>query len=184
MSLLSESLVEEWLNRAGYFTIRGVRYGVSEIDLLAVRHTAQGIDARHVEVQISTNPISYISPLTKEQSKVLGKNRTSSWTRPSNVLEESISAWLEKKFYSRSKEAAREKVWPGLKWSLEFVHGEVRHQAELEAIRAGGINTISFFTVLSSLCHDPATAYKGGAGTDIAEMLSYYVWHKESCGSD
>ncbi|SEQ13882.1 hypothetical protein [Nitrosomonas ureae] len=64
MSLLSESLVEEWLNRAGYFTIRGVRYGVSEIDLLAVRYTAQGIEARHVEVQISTNPISYISPLT------------------------------------------------------------------------------------------------------------------------
>ncbi len=184
MSLLSESLVEEWLNRAGYFTIRGVRYGVSEMDLLAVRHTAQGIEAKHVEVQISTNPISYISPLTDEQCKVLGKKRASAWARPSDVLERSVSTWLNKKFYSRSKEAARERAWPGLEWSLEFVHGQVKHQVELEAIRAGGIKTISFFTVLSSLCHDPIVAHKGGAGTDIAEMLSYYVRYKESHNID
>ena len=50
MSLLSESVVEEWLNRAGYFTIRGMRYGVSEIDLLAVRYTLQGVEGRHIEV--------------------------------------------------------------------------------------------------------------------------------------
>ena len=29
MALLAESLVEEWLNRDGYFTIRGVKHGVS-----------------------------------------------------------------------------------------------------------------------------------------------------------
>ena len=31
MALLAESLVEEWLNRAGYFTIRGLKHGVDEI---------------------------------------------------------------------------------------------------------------------------------------------------------
>jgi len=36
MALLAESLVEEWLNRDGYFTIRGVKRGVGELDLLAV----------------------------------------------------------------------------------------------------------------------------------------------------
>lgn len=35
MALLGESLVEEWLNREGFFTIRGVKHGVGEMDLLA-----------------------------------------------------------------------------------------------------------------------------------------------------
>jgi len=35
--LLAESLVDEWLNRQGFFTIRGVKHGVGEIDLLAIR---------------------------------------------------------------------------------------------------------------------------------------------------
>jgi hypothetical protein len=36
LALFAEALVEEWLNRKGYFTIRGVKVGNSEIDLLAV----------------------------------------------------------------------------------------------------------------------------------------------------
>ena len=37
MALLAESLVDEWLNRQGFFTIRGIKHGVGEIDLLGVR---------------------------------------------------------------------------------------------------------------------------------------------------
>jgi Holliday junction resolvase-like predicted endonuclease len=37
MALLAEEIVEEWLNRQGYFTIRGIRLGVNEIDLVAVK---------------------------------------------------------------------------------------------------------------------------------------------------
>jgi hypothetical protein len=40
MALLAESLVEEWLNRKGFFTIRGIKHGVAEMDLLAIRHEA------------------------------------------------------------------------------------------------------------------------------------------------
>jgi hypothetical protein len=36
MALLAEEIVEEWLNRNGYFTIRGIKLGVHEIDLLAI----------------------------------------------------------------------------------------------------------------------------------------------------
>ena len=70
MSLLAESLVEEWLNRAGYFTIRGARFGVNELDLLAVRPGPSGPEVRHIEVQVSTNPIAYIPPLTDAQANV------------------------------------------------------------------------------------------------------------------
>lgn len=77
MSILAESLVEEWLDSAGYFSIRGARFGVSEMDLLAVRSGSHGLEACHVEVQVSTNPIAYISSLTETQSRKLGKAKTS-----------------------------------------------------------------------------------------------------------
>ena len=41
MSLLAEEVVEEWLNRNGYFTIRGIKVGVDEIDILAIRPLAR-----------------------------------------------------------------------------------------------------------------------------------------------
>ena len=42
MALLAEEIVEEWLNRQGYFTIRGIKMGVQEIDLLAVQLPMDG----------------------------------------------------------------------------------------------------------------------------------------------
>jgi hypothetical protein len=48
MALLAEELVEEWLNRQGCFTIRGIKIGVHEIDLLAVKHTAAGTECRRI----------------------------------------------------------------------------------------------------------------------------------------
>jgi hypothetical protein len=180
MSLLAESLVEEWLNRAGYFTIRGARFGVSEMDLLAVRQGPSGLEARHIEAQVSTNPIAYISPLTEGQAKQFGEAKTSAWARPPDVLQVAVSAWVEKKFHSAGKTVARNKAWPDLTWSLEFVHGEVRHPEELHEIRSHGIKTHTFYSVLASLCNDAALTHKGGAGTDIAEMLAYYVKHRTS----
>jgi hypothetical protein len=38
-----------------------------------------------------------------------------------------------------------------------------------------GIQTTPFHAVLSSLCNDEALAQKGGAGTDIVEMIAYYI---------
>jgi hypothetical protein len=48
MALLAESLVEEWLNRKGYFTIRGLKHGLGEMDLLAVRPESAGVIGWHV----------------------------------------------------------------------------------------------------------------------------------------
>ena len=67
MALLGEEVVEEWLNRQGYFTIRGIKLGVHEIDLLAFKPDAKGHhECRHIEVQVSTNPVAYISKVPKQ----------------------------------------------------------------------------------------------------------------------
>ena len=56
--------------------------------------------------------------------------------------------------------------------------GRVLSNVEIEQqihilICGSGIKYYFIFTALSPLCHDPAAAYKRGAGTDITGMLSY-----------
>ncbi len=73
MALLGEEIVEEWLNRQGYFTIRGIKLGNDEIDILAIQPLADGKhDCRHIEVTISINPISYITKVPAAIRKATG----------------------------------------------------------------------------------------------------------------
>jgi hypothetical protein len=67
MSLLAETLVEEWFNRGHYFTIRGLKDTIDEIDLLAIKNLGNSKwDCIHCEVQVGVRPVTYISRLTKE----------------------------------------------------------------------------------------------------------------------
>lgn len=75
MTALAESLVDEWLNRQGFFSVRGIKHGVDEIDLLGVRPDGKGLEAWHVEVQASFRPIGYISPLKDEFVPIFAKNK-------------------------------------------------------------------------------------------------------------
>ncbi|KAF0246445.1 MAG: hypothetical protein FD180_709 [Planctomycetota bacterium] len=52
MSELAEEIVAEWLNRDGFFTIRGQREGNTQIDLLALKWSPAGPQCWHYEVQV------------------------------------------------------------------------------------------------------------------------------------
>lgn len=173
MALLAETLVDEWLNRSGYFTMRGLKHGVHEIDLLGIRHDELKTEAVHVEVQVSLRPIGYIAPLLPEYIPKFAKSRTSAKTRPQEIIRSSAGAWVEKKFTSVEKLRVRNLKWPQGEWQLILVHGVVKDEFELEAIRELGIRTISLHEVLRELKHSPG-AITGGAGTDFAELIEYY----------
>ncbi|HNY42901.1 MAG TPA: hypothetical protein PKJ41_21030, partial [Bryobacteraceae bacterium] len=87
MSLLAEELVEEWLNRNGYFTIRGLMVGRHEIDLLAVKITDKGIERRHIEVQASTKPIGYVT-------KSPGSAASIAKRRSDDDLRQHVAEWV------------------------------------------------------------------------------------------
>lgn len=73
MALQAETLVEEWFNRNGYFTIRGIKDKIDEIDILAIKNLGEfGWDCVHCEVQVSIRPVGYISKLTRELVQELG----------------------------------------------------------------------------------------------------------------
>lgn len=176
MALLAEQLVDEWLNRLGFFTVRGIKEGVNEIDLLAIRPNEQGIglDAWHVEVQISFNPTAYISQLSDAQMKELGaRSRSSAKQRPLDMLEGSVADWVDKKFKQKKKIGTREKRWPGQQWHFVLVHARTKHAEELELIRKNGVQLIPFIDVLSALAD--GTDMRGQTGTDIVDIIGYYT---------
>ena len=104
MALLPESLVEEWLNRDGYFTIRGLKHGVGEIDLLAVRSQPDGsVAGRHVEVQVSFRPIGYIGRRTCNMITEFGGRRNSARARTPEQVDDCARQWVDDKFRSHDK---------------------------------------------------------------------------------
>jgi hypothetical protein len=95
MALLAEQFVDEWLNRNGFFTLRGVKSGIHEIDLLGIRMSAGRLEGWHVECQVSFRPVSYIGRLSKvHQQEVGAKSATSAKRRASHILELGIDDWI------------------------------------------------------------------------------------------
>jgi hypothetical protein len=131
---------------------------------------------------VSFRPVSFISKLSKESMAVLGaKTASSAITRTPAVLESSVREWVHKKFDAKQKVNMRQKCWKGLTWSRKFVHGAVKHEAELALIESHGITLIPFETVLEELCGQPVGELFGGAGTDIAEIIRFYSDRAKIC---
>ncbi len=170
MALLAEELVEEWLNRNGYFTIRGIKLGVHEIDLLALRVNDTEIEARHVEVQASVNPISYFSPLPKEIRKSTGRASASTKARSELELRDGIKEWVNKKYYLESKVKIRQKLYPG-KWNLELVIHKVRFPEELEQLKSHGILIHNLGKIVRELSEGPNTIIQSASGSDLFELV-------------
>ena len=118
---IAERLVEEWLNRSGFFTIRGARQGSHEMDFLAMKFGANNfMDLRHYEVHASCVPVGTIAG----SAKIL----------PSEEMATLVDKWITKKFTRKEKKNIRETLVQG-KWSYHFVVHDVKSQAELQMIK-------------------------------------------------
>jgi hypothetical protein len=180
MALLAESLVEEWLNRQNFFTIRGVKHGVGEMDLLAVRHQNSGvITGWHVEVQISFRPVGYIAPLTDDIIGDSGRSPTSAKQRTPEEVETCAREWVRNKFCAPDKADVRDKLWPGVVWRYHFVHAVVRETHELDVIKGEHVTIHPFHQILAFLSERGVGSFSGSAGGDLAEIVSYYKSHAE-----
>ena len=170
MAILAEEIVEEWLNRDGYFTIRGIKLGVHEIDLLAVKSQPNGaIECRHLEVQASMRPVSYISRVPKELQK--GGRAANSAKRSDTELVDGVAEWIEKKFHHPKKLELMQSLWKGA-WSSELVLNAVKSQHEVNLIKGHGIKIIWLKEIVESFLkggfHVPSAA--GGDFIDLLHM--------------
>ena len=172
MALIAEELVEEWLNRKFFFTIRGLKQGVHEMDLLAIRLDGEEIQRCHYEVSVSINPVGYITSLTRTAQIELGVNNSGSAIKRSGpILRQSVEAWVEKKFRHPIRAAMRDKCLPGGEWECVFVHGAVNYPEELDAIRQCGVQTVSINTVIDEILAMKETLGTSSIGREIVDMI-------------
>jgi hypothetical protein len=177
MALLAESLVEEWLNRLGFFTIRGIKHGINEVDLLGVHKEADGsIVGRHVEVQVSFRPVGYIAKLTDDLAGAGEKrrSRSSAMARTPEQVELCARAWVWAKYRCDAKVRVREQLWPGATWSFDLVHAVVREPQELTVFQRENVHCHSFWDVISELLQSGKGGFSGSSGGDLAEIIKYY----------
>ena len=170
MALLAEELVEEWLNRQGYFTIRGIKIGVDEIDLLGIRFDGSGNpECRHIEVQASMRPIGYISSIPKS----LRKDRqagTSAATRTQEILQASVKEWVYKKYQQPKKVRVIKPLFSSQNWRSELVVNNVKSQKELTYIEEEGITLIPFPQVIRELSENQFQIERA-SGADFADLI-------------
>lgn len=168
MALLAEEIVEEWLNRQGYFTIRGIRLGVNEIDLVAVKfRSGESPVCRHVEVQASMRPVSYISKVPKAARKT-GRAANSA-ARSQEELVEGVTEWVEGKFRATKKRSVLETLWNG-EWSSELVINNVKSEQEVELIAEHGITIHRLPEIIQELQGNDFPI-KSAAGADFIDLL-------------
>ena len=160
MALIDEQVVEEWLNRKHFFTMRGIKCGVDEIDLLAMRLNDSKPEFWHVEVQVSYRPIGYIGGDSN------AKRRTD------DAIRAGVAQWVEKKFTSDKKIERRNEIQPNVKWRYVLVHGELKDVKELEYMKQLGVELISYKSILSGL-RDSKNKYSSSVASNIADMLQY-----------
>ena len=168
MALLAEEIVEEWLNRQGYFTIRGIRLGVDELDLLAVMvRSGTLLDCRHVEVQASMRPVSYISKVPKSIRKA-GRAANSAARSPEELVE-GVAEWVEGKFHAPRKRELMETLWGG-EWSSELVVNNVKSADEVKLIQQHGISIHRLPDIVSEI-QSSDFPIKSAAGSDFIDLL-------------
>ncbi len=170
MSLLGEEVVEEWLNRNGYFTIRGIKVGVDEIDILAIRPLPDGRhECRHVEVQVSINPVSYITKVPAVIRKQTGIGANNAKKRDTAELTQGVREWIEAKFNQPRKVELRNRLCSG-SWTRELVVGTVKHEEEISLLKEAGVRIHRLKDILSEMMEKPGIV-KAAAGADLYDLM-------------
>ena len=171
MALIAEEVVEEWLNRQGFFTIRGINIGVHEMDILAVRVCGNTTELRHYEVTSSHNPVAYICKLTKVLQDTLKQKPNSAAVRSEAVLLECVSAWIDGKFKDAKKVEIRNRLFPGT-WTFHAVFGKVRHDDELSMFAKFSevIKVVRMDDVINELRSGPKNGFTA-SGRDLVELI-------------
>lgn len=173
---MAEEIIEEWLNRQGHFTIRGIRLGVNEIDLVAVKfRLGESPVCRHVKVQASMRPVSYISKVPKTARKT-GRAANSA-TRSQEELVEGVAEWVERKFRATKKRSVLEILWNG-EWSSELVINNVKSEQEVELIAEHGITIYRLPEIIQEL-QDNDLPIKSVAGANFIDLLQMEPKHNK-----
>lgn len=138
MSDLIADVVGEWLCLKGYFIIRGLKVGLNEVDVLAIKPRDGKItEAAHYEISIGVNPVGYLGePSARRQTEA--------------EVRGSVARFVVKKYTNANTVKLIERL-VGKKCARYFVTGNRKHEMEIIALREHGIKVIPVTQVLTEL---------------------------------
>ena len=147
--LLAEELVQEWLIRKKYFTVKNLKSTNNrELDLLGVKFEENNETSLiHVEVSVHCNPIGW---LCRFESVFTGN-------RNEQEIKSALENWVERKFKGDNV-LVRNQFSPHANvddWECFFVHGKLNDNnlLELDCMRDLGIKIKSIREII--YMHDP-----------------------------
>ena len=135
---VAEIIPELWLNRQGFFTMRGLMSSNGKAELDLVGYQPRDEVAVHVEVSASPKPSGQLGGETVAR------------------LRQGVDAYVQKKYRREDVEEARGLTCKdGTTWKLMLAHGTLNHEAKVcEALRDNGVEPISLFKMLNDLAGD------------------------------
>ena len=160
MAILDEEIVEQWLNQHGFFTMRGIKCGVDEIDLLALKPSQAKPEFWHVEVQVSFRPVGYIG------------GDTNARRRTREQIEDGVKAWVEKKFTSKKKKEKRESIVSGSDWKYVLVCANLKDETEIQVMENLGVKVLRYSDILAEVV--ASEHQTSSIANNIVEILKYY----------
>lgn len=161
MAILDEEIVEQWLNQHGFFTMRGIKCGVDEIDLLALKPSQTKPEFWHVEVQVSFRPVGYIGGDTNAKK------------RNKEQIEDGVEKWVEKKFTSKKKKEKRESIVSGAEWKYVLVCANLKDETEIQIMDRLGVKVYRYSEILADVVSSKEHQTSSIA-TNIVEILKYF----------
>lgn len=161
MAILDEEIVEHWLNRQGFFTMRGVKCGVDEIDLLAIKYKENQLICWHVEVQVSFRPVGYIGGDTNARQRSIEE------------IYLGVKQWVEKKFTSDRKRNKRNSILPEQNWKHILVCAVLKDERELEIMKELGVDIVRYRDVLNDIVSS-RQHQTSSIANNIVEILKYH----------
>lgn len=135
MARVAETIVEEWLNRQGYFTVRSLKSkkGQRELDLLAYRPTDN--HAVHVEVQASPKPAGYLGATSLEK------------------MPDGVREYVAGKYDHPEVHAVRAAICPGAeKWQRMLVYLNLKSESQqVDLLRDQDVEPVRLTDILEQL---------------------------------
>ena len=147
----------------------GIKMGVDEIDILAIKPANGGILSRHLEVQASFNPVSYLTKVPKAR-RLPGQGAGTAKRRSQEELHQGVQAWIRQKFDHPKKIAQRKSLFDGV-WTRELVVHKLKHPEELNCIREAGITAHELADVIATFRRGDTVISKA-AGADFVELVT------------
>lgn len=145
----AEEIVAGCYQSLDYFVISGVRIGLKEVDLLAIRLDARGhvVERLHVEVQVSANPVGVL-----RNKSGLGKT--------GHNPRKSAREYVAKKFLDKKVLGRVGQIFCGHPYSKVLVHGRINKPEQLREMAKMGVKCIPMGDLVKKASKNPVAALK------------------------